>query len=253
MAKRKSTNSTPPPSTSASTITTVDASSLKAPWAFFWPRQCFTNIIQFFDLENIQDSTSATVMPILNTMWPLMAQFYKKHSNWSLEVAAYLAAVSVASRKLVRKHLGKQHIDEYSDLYWDYPDELEGNLQDAKIPFPDDSFVLPRITIKSKAPLSLSRIDDDSDNADDDNGGNSGSEDNDNADEAPPTKKPRLSTTKGRAASVESVTPSASAKTTRAKGKYVHGLLVVAQPHTVDGVKYLSLSMALNLKLWADT
>ncbi|KAJ7024721.1 hypothetical protein C8F04DRAFT_1269982 [Mycena alexandri] len=208
MAKHKSTNSTPPPLTSASTITTVDASSLKAPWAFFWPRQCFTNIIQFFDLENIQDSTSATVMPILNTMRPLMAQFYKKHSNWSLEVAAYLAAVSVASRKLVRKHLGKQHIDEYSDLYWDYPDELEGNLWQRG---------------------------------------------HDNTDEAPPTKKPRLSTTKGRAASVESVTPSASAKTTRAKGKYVHGLLVVAQPHTVDGVKYLSLSMALNLKLWADT
>ncbi|KAJ7023129.1 hypothetical protein C8F04DRAFT_1193693, partial [Mycena alexandri] len=204
MAKRKSTTSTPTASSSASTITT------------------------FFDLENIQDSTSATVMPILNTMRPLMlmssprsqAQFYKKHSNWSLEVAAYLAAVSIASRKLVRKHLGKQHIDEYSDLYWDYPDELEGNLLDAKIPFPDDSFVLPRFAIKTKAPLSLSRIHDDSDDAGDGDGGNGDDSDNDDdADEAPPAKKSRISPTKGRAVSVESATSSAPAKHTRAKGK----------------------------------
>ncbi|KAJ7018044.1 hypothetical protein C8F04DRAFT_1278406 [Mycena alexandri] len=117
----------------------------------FGRANAFTDIIQFFDLENIQDSTSPTVMPILNTMRPLMAQFYKKHSHWSLEVAAYLAAV----------------FDSFSELYWDYPDELEGNLLDAKIPFPDDSFVLPRFAIKSKAPLSLSRIHDDSDDAGD--------------------------------------------------------------------------------------
>ncbi|KAJ7021527.1 hypothetical protein C8F04DRAFT_1195434, partial [Mycena alexandri] len=132
-------------------------------------------------------------MPILNTMRPLMAQFYKKHSHWSLEVAAYLAARIV---------LGLS-------------DELEGNLLDAKIPFPDDSFVLPRFAIKSKAPLSLSRIHDDSDDAGDGDGGNGDDSDNDDdADEAPPTKKSRISPTKGRAVSVESATSSAPARHT---------------------------------------
>ncbi|KAJ7038965.1 hypothetical protein C8F04DRAFT_1179301 [Mycena alexandri] len=129
-------------------------------------------------------------------MRPLMARFYQRYTDWSLEVSAYLAAVLVASRKLIRKHLSKQFYDEYSDLYWDYPDELEGNLQNAKILFPDANFVLPRVTIKSKAPLSLSRIDDDSDNDEDDGDSGNDSHVNADADEAPPSKKPRLSTTK---------------------------------------------------------
>ncbi|KAJ7016343.1 hypothetical protein C8F04DRAFT_1202458 [Mycena alexandri] len=128
MAKRKATTSTPMAPSSSSTISIVDASSPEAPWAFFWPSQCFSDIIFFFDKENIKNSTSDNVLPILNTMRPLMARFHQRYTDWSLEVSAYLAAISVASRKLIRKHLGKQFYDEYSELCWDYPDELEGNL-----------------------------------------------------------------------------------------------------------------------------
>ncbi|KAJ7033534.1 hypothetical protein C8F04DRAFT_1183981 [Mycena alexandri] len=117
----------------------------------------------------------------------------------------------IASRQLIRLHLGKQNLRDYQDLLWDYPKDLEQKLKDADISLPDSDFVLPCFTLKTKAPLSLARIDDE----DDDNSGSSDSDDNVNADEAPPAKKPRLSTTKGRAGSVESVTPSAPAKHTK--------------------------------------
>ncbi|KAJ7033532.1 hypothetical protein C8F04DRAFT_1183979 [Mycena alexandri] len=69
MSKRKAdaSGSSATSSTSAS-IPAVDASSLKAPWTFFWHSQCFSDIIYYFDQDHIDNSSSATIMPILNTM-----------------------------------------------------------------------------------------------------------------------------------------------------------------------------------------
>ncbi|KAJ7022197.1 hypothetical protein C8F04DRAFT_1194764 [Mycena alexandri] len=115
MSKRKANASIP----------VVDASSPDAPWTFFWPSQCFSDIIHYFDQENIDNSNSANVMPILNAMRPLLAEFHKKFTNWPADVAAYVAAISIASRQLIRLHLGKPSFPAYQDLFWNYPKDLE--------------------------------------------------------------------------------------------------------------------------------
>lgn len=133
MSKRKANASIP----------VVDASSPDAPWTFFWPSQCFSDIIHYFDQENIDNSNSADVMPILNAMRPLLvsfstsffflansafpsqAEFHKKFTNWPADVAAYVAAISIASRQLIRLHLGKPSFPDYQDLFWNYPKDLE--------------------------------------------------------------------------------------------------------------------------------
>jgi hypothetical protein len=72
MAKRKSSKSSPAPSDG---FQLVDRSSLAAPWSFFCIYQPFSDIVHYFAKENISSSDSAAVVPLLNTLRPLLVRF----------------------------------------------------------------------------------------------------------------------------------------------------------------------------------
>lgn len=46
----------------------VDPSDPRAPWAYFRPFQPFTLIIAYFDRENVKNSKSSEVIPLVNTL-----------------------------------------------------------------------------------------------------------------------------------------------------------------------------------------
>ncbi|KAJ7711202.1 hypothetical protein B0H16DRAFT_1745327 [Mycena metata] len=184
MTKRKSSKSSPAPSDG---FQLVDRSSLAAPWSFFCVYQSFSDIVHYFAKENIRSSDSAAVVPLLNTLWPLLIEFYARFTaDWAPDIAAYVAAVTVACRQLIRKHL-KPRLADFQDMLWDYPDELQEILDKAGVKSPTTDFELPRVRIQTRTPLSLSKVD------------------NDGSEDEPISKKPRMDKPPGRAASEESV------------------------------------------------
>ncbi|KAJ7734483.1 hypothetical protein B0H16DRAFT_1767412 [Mycena metata] len=148
----------------------------------------FIEIIQFFAKENIKYSDSTVAVPLVNTLRPLLAEFFKRFpEEWALDVVAYLSAVSIACRLLLRKHL-KSRMADFQDMLWDYPDNLQELLDAAGIDLPTSDFQMPQVKLKTRTPLSLSKIELDSESEDE-----------------PVVKKPRLDKppVPGRAASVE--------------------------------------------------
>ncbi|KAJ7696838.1 hypothetical protein B0H16DRAFT_1706327, partial [Mycena metata] len=100
--KRKAPKSSPAPSGTALSLSAdspslVDRSSPAAPWSFLSSYQAFIEIIQFFAKENIKYSDSTVAVPLVNTLRPLLAEFFKRFpEEWALDVVAYLSAVSIA-------------------------------------------------------------------------------------------------------------------------------------------------------------
>ncbi|KAJ7701011.1 hypothetical protein B0H16DRAFT_1834259 [Mycena metata] len=178
--KRKAPKSSPAPSGTALSLSAdspslVDRSSPAAPWSFLSSYQAFIEIIQFFAKENIKYSDSTVAVPLVNTLRPLLAEFFKRFpEEWALDVVAYLSAVSIACRLLLRKHL-KSRMADFQDMLWDYPDNLQELLDAAGIDLPTSDFQMPQVKLKTRTPLSLSKIDLDSESEDE-----------------PVVKKPRL-------------------------------------------------------------
>ncbi|KAJ7734148.1 hypothetical protein B0H16DRAFT_1464227 [Mycena metata] len=175
---------------------TVGRSSSLAPWSFF-QAECFSEFVYYFEVEHIQSSDSTVAVPLINTLRPLMIEFYRQFPpNWALDICAFVAAISLASKYLVHLHL-KPRKAEYTDMFWKWPAGLEATLQNADVAMPAANFQIPNVAIKSGTLLSFSKaFDDDSDEEDE-----------------PPAKKPRLDkpSAKGRATSMESVATNTSA------------------------------------------
>ncbi|KAJ7735369.1 hypothetical protein B0H16DRAFT_1731406 [Mycena metata] len=129
------------------------------PWSFLSSYQAFVEIIQFFAKKNIKFSDSAVAVPLVNTLRPLLADFYTRFpEEWALDVVAYVAAVSIACRLLLRKHL-KPRIADFQDMLWDYPDNLQELLDSAGLDLPTSDFKMPQVKLKTHTLLSLSKID----------------------------------------------------------------------------------------------
>ncbi|KAJ7702516.1 hypothetical protein B0H16DRAFT_1902474 [Mycena metata] len=208
--KRKAPKSSPAPSGTALSLSAdspslVDRSSPAAPWSFFSSYQAFAEIIQFFAKENIKFSDSTVAVPLLNTLRPLLADFYTRFpEEWSLDVVAYVAAVSIACRLLLRKHL-KPRMADFQPMLWDYPDNLQELLDAAGLDLPTSDFQMPQVKLKTRTPLSLSKVDLDSESEDE-----------------LVVKKPRLDKppVPGRAASVEGGAAAASTPLQPAAGPF---------------------------------
>ncbi|KAJ7728923.1 hypothetical protein B0H16DRAFT_1697349 [Mycena metata] len=194
--KRKAPKSSPAPSgaslsLSADSPSLVDRSSPAAPWSFLSSYQAFIEIIQFFAKENIKYSDSTVAVPLVNTLRPLLRLRPSSSSasprNGPSTSSPTLPPCPSPVRLLLRKHL-KPRMADFQDMLWDYPDNLQELLDAAGIDLPTSDFRMPQVKLKTRTPLSLSKIDLDSE-----------------SEEEPIVKKPRLDKppVPGRAASVE--------------------------------------------------
>ncbi|KAJ7768788.1 hypothetical protein B0H16DRAFT_1452718, partial [Mycena metata] len=118
----------------------------RTPWSAFWPNQACTDIIFYFDADHIENSEAQVVMPIINTLHVIMADFFSRYPEFPWDVAAYVASLTAA-------HLPTDRIHDYQDMLWEVPADIAGQSENAGVKVVrDDDFVLPRVAIRKPPP-----------------------------------------------------------------------------------------------------
>ncbi|KAJ7705078.1 hypothetical protein B0H16DRAFT_1704703 [Mycena metata] len=124
----------------------------RAPWSAFWPNQACTDIIFYFDTNHIENSEAQVVMPIINTLRIIMADFFSRYAEFPWDVAAYVASLTAAVEYLLNKHLPIERIPDYQDMLWEVPADIATQLEHAGVEVVRDDFVLPRVSIREPPP-----------------------------------------------------------------------------------------------------
>ncbi|KAJ7734881.1 hypothetical protein B0H16DRAFT_1467428 [Mycena metata] len=124
----------------------------RASWSAFWPNQACTDIIFYFDTNHIENSEAQVVMPIINTLRIIMADFFSRYTEFPWDVAAYVASLTAAVEYLLNKHLPIERIPDYQDMLWEVPADIATQLEHAGVEVVRDDFVLPRISICEPPP-----------------------------------------------------------------------------------------------------
>ncbi|KAJ7742220.1 hypothetical protein B0H16DRAFT_1728177 [Mycena metata] len=125
--KRKPAAAVPEDDPNAVELVTPD--DPRAPWSAFWPSQACTDIIFYFDTDHIENSEAQVVMPIINTLHVIMADFFSRYPEFPWDVAAYVASLTAAVEYLLHKHLPVECIPDYQDMLWEIPADIARQLK----------------------------------------------------------------------------------------------------------------------------